>query len=49
MHKIFIVEDDMVIASAIAGHLKSWGCDTRCASDLQNVLSEFAEYSPALF
>ena len=39
MHKIFIVEDDTVIASAIAKHLKTWGCETRCADDLQNVLA----------
>lgn len=48
MHKIFIVEDDTVIASAIAKHLKTWGCETRCADDLQNVLAEFAEYAPSL-
>ena len=48
MHKIFIVEDDTVIASAIAKHLKTWVCETRCADDLQNVLAEFAEYAPSL-
>lgn len=48
MHKIFIVEDDTVIAAAIAKHLKTWGCETRCADDLQNVLAEFAEYAPSL-
>lgn len=48
MHKIFIVEDDTVIASAIAGHLNTWGCETRCTNDFQNILSEFAEYAPSL-
>ena len=46
MHKIFIVEDDTVIASAIAEHLKNWGCSVRCAADFQNILAEFADYSP---
>ncbi|HIS46490.1 MAG TPA: response regulator transcription factor [Candidatus Scybalocola faecigallinarum] len=48
MHKIFIVEDDTVIASAIAEQLKTWGCGVRCASDFQNILAEFADYSPSL-
>ena len=48
MHKIFIVEDDTVIASAIAEHLKTWGCEARTAEDLQNVLAEFAQYAPSL-
>lgn len=48
MYKIFIIEDDTIIASAIAGHLKNWGCETRCACDMQNVLSEFAKYNPSL-
>ena len=48
MHKIFIVEDDAVIASAIAAHLKNWGCDTQCAQNFEDILSEFAKYSPSL-
>ena len=48
MHKIFIVEDDTVIACAIAEQLKTWGCGVRCASDFQNILTEFADYSPSL-
>lgn len=48
MHKIFVVEDDTVIASAIANHLKSWGCETRCAANFQNVLTDFVEFAPSL-
>ena len=29
MHKIFVVEDDLVIASAIKKHLENWGCTLR--------------------
>lgn len=48
MYKIFIVEDDNVIAEQIGRHLSSWGCDTRLASDLNDVMKEFAEYAPQL-
>lgn len=48
MLKIFIVEDDPVIARAISGYLSAWGYETRCAEDLKNVLHEFAEFSPQL-
>ena len=48
MHKIFIVEDDRVIADAIANQLKNWGCETRCAADFENILSDFADFSPSL-
>ena len=46
--KIFIVEDDGVIASAVAGQLRAWGYETRCAGDLRNVLGEFAAFDPQL-
>lgn len=48
MYRIFIVEDDSVIASAVAGHLKSWGWDVRCAENFDSVLTEFASYAPQL-
>lgn len=48
MYKILIVEDDEVIAGAILHHLSTWGCEARCAQDFQNVLSEFAAFSPQL-
>lgn len=37
MYRIFIVEDDAVIASAVEGHLRSWGWDARCAGDFGNI------------
>ena len=48
MHKIFIVEDDAVIAGAVKKQVSAWGCDARCAEDLENVLSEFAAFDPHL-
>jgi Transcriptional regulatory protein, C terminal./Response regulator receiver domain. len=48
MYKILIVEDDMTIANIIKEHLASWGMITRCVTDFQNVLSEFADFSPHL-
>lgn len=48
MHKILIVEDDTTIANIIKEHLASWGMITRCVTDFQNILSDFAEFSPHL-
>lgn len=48
MHKIFIVEDDAVIAAAVKKQVAAWGCEARCAADLENVLSEFAAFDPQL-
>lgn len=48
MYKIFLVEDDEIIASAIQKQLMSWGLECRVVSDFQNVLSEFAAYGPHL-
>ena len=46
--KIFIVEDDGVIASAVSGQLSAWGYEARCALDFRNVLEEFAAFDPQL-
>lgn len=48
MHRIFIVEDDAVIAEAIKRHIGAWGCFARCAQNFENVLSEFADFDPQL-
>lgn len=48
MYRIFSVEDDAVIASAVEGHLRSWGWDARCAGDFWNILAEFAAFDPQL-
>ena len=46
--KIFIVEDDPVIASAVAEHIASWGCEPRIARYFQNIVQEFVEFDPQL-
>ena len=46
--KIFVVEDDAVIAAAVRRSVESWGCDCRVAEDFRNVMKEFAAYDPQL-
>ena len=46
--KIFIVEDDPVIASAVAEHIASLGCETRIAQNFQNIVQEFVDFDPQL-
>ena len=46
--KVFIVEDDQVIAAAVAEHIAAWGYEVRRAVDFRNVLGEFADFDPQL-
>lgn len=46
--KVFIVEDDQVIAAAVSEHLAAWGYTVRRAEDFRNVLGEFADFAPQL-
>lgn len=48
MYKIFIVEDDKVIATQIEKHITSWGCVVKTAEDFNQVLSEFTSFDPHL-
>ena len=48
MYRVFIVEDDGAIAGVIRRHLAGWGYDVRCAERFDDVLSEFAAFSPHL-
>ena len=47
-YRIFIVEDDAVIAGEVSGYLTRWGYDVSCVQDFRDVLTEFAEYKPHL-
>lgn len=47
-YRIFIVEDDEVIARVMQEYLSGWGYTVRTAVDLSNVLSEFAGFDPHL-
>ena len=46
--RIFVVEDDAVIASAVKRSVEAWGCDCRVAQNFHCVLQEFAAYDPQL-
>ena len=48
MHRIFIVEDDEVIASLLAEKLRSWGYETGTAADFAHADSEALAFSPHL-
>ena len=48
MYRIFVVEDDTVIASAVQRHLESWGYQVACAERFDDVRSEFAAFDPQL-
>mgnify|MGYP002510283078 FL=1 len=48
MYKIFIVEDDEMIAAGLKRHLKSWDYEVSCAQDLANVMPEFVHAAPHL-
>lgn len=48
MYRIFIVEDDEVIAGAVRRHLEGWGYQVACARRFDAVLDEFVEFNPQL-
>lgn len=48
MYKIFIVEDDLIIAKTVKNHIKSWGFEVECVTDFKDVLAAFVSYSPQL-
>ena len=48
VYRILIIEDDEVIAGALAKHLTSWGYETRCVEDFARVMQVFVEFEPQL-
>ncbi len=48
MYRIFIVEDDEMIAGSLKRHLESWDYAVVCACDFANVMEEFASAAPQL-
>lgn len=48
MYKIFIIEDDEMIAAGLKRHLENWGYAVECAQDLGNVMPEFVRAAPHL-
>lgn len=47
-NRIFIVEDDAVIARVLREHLAGWGYTACCAVDFEHVLQEFSAFAPQL-
>lgn len=48
MYKIFLVEDDPVIARVVREHLTQWGYEVACAEQFRNILPEFTAFAPQL-
>jgi len=48
MYRIFLVEDDPVIAQTVQQHLMSWGWQVQAATDFSNVMADFAAFDPQL-
>lgn len=46
--KLFIVEDDSVIAAKIKQHIEKWGYEGAVVQDFQKVLSEIIAFDPQL-
>ena len=46
MYKVFVVEDDEIIARSIKKHLESWDYEVYCVEDFDNVMSEFVKCEP---
>ena len=46
MNKVFIVEDDAVIAKSVAAHLTTWQMQVQCAINFEKVAEEAAEFQP---
>ena len=48
MYRIFIVEDDEIIANLLKKNLCSWGYEISCAEDFSNIIQDFARLDPQL-
>jgi Transcriptional regulatory protein, C terminal./Response regulator receiver domain. len=48
MYKIFIVEDDLVIAKTMKNHLESWGHEVVYVTDFEGVVEQFVRFDPHL-
>lgn len=46
MNKVFIVEDNPVIAQSVVAHLQKWDMQAMCAKDFQKISEEINEFEP---
>ena len=44
MYRIFIIEDEEAIASAIKNHLEKWGFEVKCAENFKLITEEFSDF-----
>lgn len=47
-YKIYIAEDDKIIARELGRTISSWGFEVRCAENFADIAGEVREYSPHL-
>ena len=43
-NKVFIVEDDAVIARAVAAHLTTWQMQVQCAGNFEKIIEEVEDF-----
>ena len=48
MYRIFLVEDDPIIAETVQKHLESWGWQVKAAADFARVMDDFSAFGPQL-
>lgn len=48
MYKIMVVEDDEIIAGAIASHLQSWDYEAESIKDFTDIMPFFIQFAPQL-
>ena len=48
MYRIFLVEDDPIIAETVQRHLMSWGWQVKTAEDYASVMEDFIAFDPQL-
>lgn len=48
MYRIFIVEDDEVIAAAVKKHLEGWNYKVKCSEKFSDIIHDFVKYNPQL-
>lgn len=48
MYRIYLVEDDQVIADTITEKLSAWGFTVQCPKDFSNIMGEFVDFQPHL-
>lgn len=48
MYRIFIVEDDEIIARSVKNHLSAWDYEVHCVEDFSKVMQEFVAFDPQL-